>query len=157
MQRETIPDTKNVNRAIKMNFNCNLIEYSTKKNTKSQKDNYTISVDGLMVRVSGWQLKGRWFKSSQIQENLSRKFLKQNIKNCRQMAEKMTTYSRRQQFRFCRCDFNARVFIYTQLKRNFPHLIENFIDNSIFQYYYHLQCIASVCRIQVSILFQYLL
>ncbi len=50
--------------------------------------------------------------------------------------------------------FQRKSFhVYTQLKRNFPHLIENFIDNSIFQYYYHLQCIASVCRIQVSIFF----
>jgi hypothetical protein len=68
MHRETIPDTKNVNRAIKMNLIAIKLNIQRKKKTKPQKDSCNVSVDGLMVRVSDWQLKGQWFKSSHIQE-----------------------------------------------------------------------------------------
>ncbi len=69
MQRETIPDTKNVIsqlKAIKLPFKSNT---QRKKKTKPQKDSYSVSPVGQMVKVFDCQLKGPWFKSSQIQKN----------------------------------------------------------------------------------------
>jgi hypothetical protein len=69
MQRETIPDTKNVIsqlKSIKLPFKSNT---QRKKKIKLQKDSSTVSPVGQMVKVFDYQLKGRWFKSRQIQEN----------------------------------------------------------------------------------------
>ena len=68
MQRKTIPDTKNVIaqlNAIKLPFKLNI---QREKTIKAWKDGSTTSPNGLMVRVSGWQLKGRWFESIQLQK-----------------------------------------------------------------------------------------
>ena len=68
MQRETIPDTKNVIsqlKAIKLPFKS---KTQRKKNIKAQKDSSTVSPIGQMVKVFDYQLKGRWFKSSHIQK-----------------------------------------------------------------------------------------
>ena len=68
MQRETIPDRKNVIsqlKAIKLPFKSNT---QRKKKTKPQKDSFSVSAVGQMVKVFDYQLKGRWFKSSHIQK-----------------------------------------------------------------------------------------
>jgi|LakMenE18May11ns_1017448.scaffolds.fasta_scaffold9772613_1 hypothetical protein len=69
MQRVTIPDTKNVIsqlKAIKLPFKSNT---QRKMKRKPQKDSISVSSVGQMVKVFDYQLKGRWFKSRQIQEN----------------------------------------------------------------------------------------
>ena len=68
MQRETIPDTKNVIsqlKSIKLPFKS---KTQRKKKIKAQKDSSTVSPIGQMVKVFDYQLKGRWFKSSHIQK-----------------------------------------------------------------------------------------
>jgi hypothetical protein len=68
-QRETIPDTKNVIsqlKSIKLPFKSNT---QRKKKIKPQKDSSTVSPVGQMVKVFDYQLKGRWFKSRQLQKN----------------------------------------------------------------------------------------
>ena len=68
MQRESIPDMKNVIsllKAIKLLFKSNTQQ---KIKTKPQKDNISVSPVGQMVKVFDYQLKGRWFKSSHIQK-----------------------------------------------------------------------------------------
>ena len=68
MQRVTIPDTKNVIsqlKAIKLPFKSNT---QRKMKTIPQKDSFSVSAVGQMVKVFDYQLKGRWFKSSHIQK-----------------------------------------------------------------------------------------
>ena len=81
MQRETIPDTKNVIsqlKTIKLPFKSNT---QRKMKTIPQKDSFSVSAVGQMVKVFDYQLKGRWFKSSHIQKiSIGKKNLK-NQKN----------------------------------------------------------------------------
>ncbi len=51
MQRETIPDTKNVNTTIKTNLNAIKSNIQWKKKRKPQKDSYNVSTFQHMVKV----------------------------------------------------------------------------------------------------------
>jgi uncharacterized membrane protein YccF (DUF307 family) len=68
VQRQTIPDTKNVNVTIKTNLITIKSKIQRKKNTKPQKDSFSVSALGLIVKVFDYKLKGHWVKSSHIQE-----------------------------------------------------------------------------------------